>query len=77
MASRVKLMEAVKTEIVRCQRCDGMNIHDVTQAAPGYGSPDSPVVVVGQSLCASPACEPRSVTHVSVACRHTPAAAVR
>lgn len=54
MGSRLKLMEAVKAEIVQCQRCEGMNIHDVTQAAPGYGSPKSPVVVVGQSLCGKP-----------------------
>ena len=54
MGSRLKLMEAVKAEIVQCQSCDGMNVHDVTQAAPGYGSPESPVVVVGQSLCGKP-----------------------
>lgn len=54
MGTRLKLMEAVKAEIVQCQRCDGMNVHDVTQAAPGYGSPESPVVVVGQSLCGKP-----------------------
>lgn len=51
---RLELMEAVSTEIVQCRRCDGMNVHDVTQAAPGYGSPWSPVVVVGQSLCGKP-----------------------
>jgi uracil-DNA glycosylase family 4 len=28
-----------------------MNIPDETQAAPGYGSLQSPVVIVGQSLC--------------------------
>lgn len=54
MGTRLKMMEAVKAEIVQCQRCDGMNVHDVTQAAPGYGSPQSPVVVVGQSLCGKP-----------------------
>jgi uracil-DNA glycosylase family 4 len=54
MGSRLILMEVVKAEIVQCQRCDGMNIHDVTQASPGYGSPESPVVVVGQSLCGKP-----------------------
>lgn len=54
MGSRLKLIEAVKAEIVQCQRCDGMNIHDVTLAAPGYGSLQSPVVVVGQSLCGKP-----------------------
>lgn len=54
MGNRLKLMEAVKAEIVQCRRCDGMNVHDVTQAAPGFGSVDSPVVVVGQSLCGKP-----------------------
>ncbi|BCI54249.1 hypothetical protein NIIDNTM18_35270 [Mycolicibacterium litorale] len=28
-----------------------MNVEGVTQAAPGWGSIDSPVVIVGQSLC--------------------------
>jgi uracil-DNA glycosylase family 4 len=33
-----------------CRRCEGMNIPGETQAAPGYGSVLSPVVIVGQSL---------------------------
>ena len=32
-------------------RCEGMNIPGETQAAPGYGSVQSPVVIAGQSLC--------------------------
>lgn len=46
-------MEAVRAEIVSCQRCDGMNIYDVTHSAPGYGSVESPVVEE-QSLCGKP-----------------------
>jgi uracil-DNA glycosylase family 4 len=38
-------------EIRACRRCDDMNEEGVTQAAPGWGSLDSPVAVVGQSLC--------------------------
>lgn len=38
-------------EIRACRRCEGMNIKGVTQAAPGWGNLDSPVAIVGQSLC--------------------------
>ncbi|MGA9492662.1 MAG: uracil-DNA glycosylase family protein [Mycobacterium sp.] len=38
-------------EIRGCSRCDDMNEEGVTQAAPGWGSLYSPVVIVGQSLC--------------------------
>ena len=34
-----------------CSKCRGMNIKGVTQAAPAYGSIDSPVMMIGQSLC--------------------------
>lgn len=48
---RVRRMRTLATQIRGCAACDGMNVPEVTQAAPGYGSVDSPVVVVGQSLC--------------------------
>lgn len=38
-------------EIRACRRCEDMNEKGVTQAAPGWGSLDSPVAIVGQSLC--------------------------
>jgi DNA polymerase len=38
-------------EIRACKRCEDMNERGVTQAAPGWGAIDSPVVIVGQSLC--------------------------
>lgn len=38
-------------EIRTCLRCVGMNEIAVTQSAPGWGSLDSPVAIVGQSLC--------------------------
>jgi uracil-DNA glycosylase len=47
-------MAAVSSDIVGCRSCAGMNIRGKTQAAPGYGSPWSPVVLVGQSLCGKP-----------------------
>lgn len=49
--SRVRRMRTLATQIRGCTACDGMNIPEVTQAAPGYGSAHSPVVIVGQSLC--------------------------
>ena len=38
-------------EIRRCRRCPDMNEAGVTQAAPGWGSINSAVAIVGQSLC--------------------------
>ncbi len=42
-----KLADRIRT----CTKCEGMNVHGLTQSSPGYGDIDSPVVVVGQSLC--------------------------
>lgn len=39
-------------DIRACRRCPGMNIRGETESAPGYGSEDARVVIVGQSLCA-------------------------
>jgi uracil-DNA glycosylase len=38
-------------QIRACRRCPGMNIPGITESAPGYGNPTSPVFLVGQSLC--------------------------
>jgi uracil-DNA glycosylase len=48
---RIHRMLDLASRITSCTACAGMNIPAVTQAAPGYGSPHSPVVIVGQSLC--------------------------
>ena len=48
---RQRQMKELRAQIRACEKCEGMNIHGVTQAAPGYGSVHSPVVLVGQSLC--------------------------
>ncbi|WP_102417147.1 uracil-DNA glycosylase family protein [Mycobacterium sp. 4858] len=37
--------------IEQCSKCDGLNEPGKTEAAPGFGSIRSPVVIVGQSLC--------------------------
>ncbi len=50
-SARHREMSVVAEQIKVCRRCDGMNIPDLTQAAPGFGSVRSPVVIVGQSLC--------------------------
>jgi uracil-DNA glycosylase len=49
--NRRQLMSELATEIRGCGACAGMNVPGVTQAAPGYGSVRSPVVLVRQSLC--------------------------
>ena len=51
MSDPPQRMEALRKEIIDCDKCDGMNICGVTQAAPGFGAEHSPVVLVGQSLC--------------------------
>jgi uracil-DNA glycosylase family 4 len=50
-AARERRMTALATRVKACQRCPGLNIRHETESAPGYGSVDSPVVFVGQSLC--------------------------
>jgi uracil-DNA glycosylase len=37
--------------IEQCRKCPDMNEPGITEAAPGFGSIRSPVVIVGQSLC--------------------------
>ena len=49
--TRQQRMDALADQIRACDRCEGMNIEGETQAAPGYGSVRSPVVIVGESLC--------------------------
>lgn len=44
-------MSSLKQRIKTCQRCPGLNIPGVTEAAPGYGNLNSPIVIIGQSLC--------------------------
>lgn len=56
-SNRELQMAAVSARIRACRACEGMNVPGVTQAAPGYGSPRSPVVLVGQSLCGQPCME--------------------
>jgi uracil-DNA glycosylase len=48
---RQERMDSLRDEIRTCTHCEGMNIAKVTQAAPGWGSVRSPVVIVGHSLC--------------------------
>jgi uracil-DNA glycosylase family 4 len=48
---RRRLKTLLDDEIRACRRCKDMNEKGVTQAAPGWGSLDSPVAIVGQSLC--------------------------
>lgn len=44
-------MADIRTRIATCHDCAGMNLPKKTESAPGYGSIESPVVIVGQSLC--------------------------
>ncbi|SON62247.1 hypothetical protein MSIMFI_03768 [Mycobacterium simulans] len=44
-------MNLIADQIKECHDCDGMNEPGKTESAPGYGSVDSPVAIVGQSLC--------------------------
>lgn len=42
---------ALALTIEQCHKCPGLNEPGKTEAAPGFGSIRSPVVVIGQSLC--------------------------
>lgn len=47
-------MAVLAATIKVCKLCPGMNLAGQTESAPGYGSVDSPLVLVGQSLCGKP-----------------------
>lgn len=51
LGAKLRARKVLADEILACRRCPGMNEPGVSQAAPGYGSFLSPVVLVGQSLC--------------------------
>lgn len=44
-------MDAIAKAIKTCRQCEGLNVPKVTESARGFGSVDSPVMIVGQSLC--------------------------
>lgn len=44
-------LDRIAERISTCRQCPGMNEPGVTASAPGYGSPNAPVAIVGQSLC--------------------------
>jgi len=48
---RQRQMKELRAQIKACGKCEGMNVRGVTQAAPGWGSVHSAVVLVGLSLC--------------------------
>jgi DNA polymerase len=48
---RRRHMAVLAATIKVCRLCPGLNIAGETESAPGYGAVDSPVALVGQSLC--------------------------
>lgn len=51
MSDKLTQMATLRHKIKMCKRCPGLNVPGVTESAPGYGSGDSPIVIIGQSLC--------------------------
>lgn len=52
--SRLRAKAALDREIKACRKCvdpDRLNEPGVTESAPGFGSIDSPVAIVGEALC--------------------------
>ena len=49
--NRYQRRRELAVTIEQCHKCPGMNEPGKTEAAPGFGSIRSPVVIVGQSLC--------------------------
>jgi len=43
--------DELEAAIRNCRKCQGLNIRGSTQSAPGYGNKESPIVLIGQSLC--------------------------
>jgi len=50
-------MAVLAATIKVCRLCPGLNIAGETESAPGHGAVDSPVALVGQSLCGTPCME--------------------
>lgn len=44
-------LDLIADRISKCRACPGMNEPRVTASARGFGSADSPIAIVGQSLC--------------------------
>lgn len=51
MKNRELLRQDLAKSVRECRKCPGLNIPMETEAAPGYGDLNSPVMLVGQSLC--------------------------
>jgi uracil-DNA glycosylase len=51
LENRVIQLAELAHQVRSCHRCPGLNRPGITEAAPGYGSPTSPVFIIGQSLC--------------------------
>ncbi len=47
---RMIALAGLAEKVVRCRKCDDLN-EKRTLSAPGYGTPMSPVILLGQSLC--------------------------
>jgi uracil-DNA glycosylase family 4 len=48
---RQRRKDALDRKIKACRQCTGLNELGVTGSAPGFGSIDSPVAIVGEALC--------------------------
>jgi uracil-DNA glycosylase len=49
--SRHRRKKALDRKIRACRQCAGLNEPGKTESAPGFGSIDSPVAIVGEALC--------------------------
>jgi DNA polymerase len=49
--ARQRRKDALDRKIKACRQCKNLNEPGVTESAPGYGSPYSPVAIVGEALC--------------------------
>lgn len=51
MAEEWETWQDLEESIRNCRKCEGLNIAGRTQSCPGYGHKESPIMLVGQSLC--------------------------
>lgn len=49
--SREVRFQSLVKQIKQCRKCEGLNVQNITESAPGFGNLHSKVMIVGQSLC--------------------------
>lgn len=49
--ARARKIRILNKHLRKCERCDGLNVPNFTESAPGFGNLMANIMFVGQSLC--------------------------